>query len=153
MAARVPLLVTAPSGASLRCAAILNGGFESEEPAVLLPGSAAVQLYSSYPRGTGSASGDAATGEVELRILPWPVSACLSVPARTCPLVACTAAVSDGATEVLLSDSAIDALGLRVESFRLGCWRFADESLVRASEPPQIWPRRRPRRRRPGKRR
>ncbi len=33
----------------------------------------------------------------------------------------------------------IDALGIRIESFVPGRWRFADETLIRNTEAPQYW--------------
>ena len=40
---------------------------------------------------------------------------------------------------ILVSDSGIDALGIRIENFVPGHWRFADETIIRESEQPQYW--------------
>jgi hypothetical protein len=47
--------------------------------------------------------------------------------------------VSEGDSEVLVSDGGIDALGIRIESFVPGRWRFADETHIRETEAPQYW--------------
>ena len=47
--------------------------------------------------------------------------------------------VSDADSDVLVSDGGIDALGIRIESFVPGRWRFADETHIRNTEAPQYW--------------
>lgn len=49
------------------------------------------------------------------------------------------ALVSGSDSEVLVSDSGIDALGVRIESFVPGRWRFSDETSSRDTEVPQYW--------------
>ena len=47
--------------------------------------------------------------------------------------------VSEHDKEVLVSDAGIDALGIRIESFVPGRWRFAEQTRVREAEAPQHW--------------
>lgn len=47
--------------------------------------------------------------------------------------------VSDMETEVLVSDTAIDAFGIEIRSHGRGIWHFSDEERLRDSVPPQLW--------------
>lgn len=58
---------------------------------------------------------------------------------RAGPVVVASAFASPGDDEILMSDAAINDLGVRIESFRQGRWRFADEATTRDSMPPEVW--------------
>ena len=47
--------------------------------------------------------------------------------------------VAEHDPELLVSDAGIDALGIRIESFAPGRWRFAEETYIRDSESPEYW--------------
>ncbi len=47
-----------------------------------------------------------------------------------------TSAVLNGGFEI---DAGIDALGVRIESFAPGRWRFAEETRIRETEAPEYW--------------
>ncbi len=139
MAPRVKILFVSNAGEHLEAVGVLNGGFESEEPAVLLPARAAKILFSRFPEGTELVTGEEASSEEEYIAIPERVSARVLTPDREGTAVECILYASTGAREILLSDSAIDDLGVKIESFRKGHWRFADEDGIRESEPPQRW--------------
>jgi hypothetical protein len=139
LAVRVRLRIERPSGERLECAALLNGGFESGRPEILLPAPAARRLYAQYPAETLPVAGLLAAGETELLELPERVLACVVTPAREGRQARFSVLVSDGADEVLVSDSGIDALGVRIESFGRGVWRFGNERRLRKSARRQHW--------------
>lgn len=61
---------------------------------------------------------------------------------RDTPSINAYIVVSEYEREVLISDHLAGALGLAVDDFRDGLWRFNDEPLsrVRRSEGPRYWP-------------
>lgn len=67
------------------------------------------------------------------------VAGCVRSADRDGPEVTFSVLVSDADGEVLVSDAGIDALGVRIESFAPGRWRFADETGIRESSAPQYW--------------
>src|SRR5438034_859726 len=109
MAVRVRLRITRSSGESLECTALLNGGFETGRPEVLLPAEAAKRLYAQYPTGTRAVAGLLAAGETELLELPERVTAQVVTSARTGRKTAFGVLVSEEADEILVSDTGIDA--------------------------------------------
>jgi hypothetical protein len=58
---------------------------------------------------------------------------------RSGPTVLVNILVSDAETEVLVSDTAIDAFNIEIRSHGRGLWRFAGEERDRPSVPPQLW--------------
>ncbi|MGC8850526.1 MAG: hypothetical protein ACP5QI_08655, partial [Candidatus Bathyarchaeia archaeon] len=58
------------------------------------------------------------------------------------PSISVYVMVSEYEREILISDYLAGALGLAVEDFKEGLWRFNDEPLskVRRSEKPRYWP-------------
>lgn len=59
-------------------------------------------------------------------------------PSSREPLV-CSVTISEVEREVLLSDRAIEGLGIVIESPGRGLWRFKDEAELRESIEPQYW--------------
>lgn len=139
MAVRVRLKMTAPSGSELVTTAVLNGGFEVERPHLLLPTRCARALLGDYTIDATRQPVETAAGAAEFLVAASAVQACATTPGRDGTIVRFAAYVADAETEVLVSDSGIDALGLRIESFAPGRWRFADEVGARVSEPPERW--------------
>jgi predicted deacetylase len=82
---------------------------------------------------------DAAGGEVELLMASATVKACVKTYDREGKIVEFHVIISEADEEILVSDSGIDALGIRIESFVPGKWRFSDETVIRETEPPQYW--------------
>lgn len=88
----------------------------------------------------GPAGADLATSAViELLHAAERVTGCAVTFDREGRSVEFRAFVSEGDSEVLVSDGGIDALGIRIESFVPGRWRFADETHIRETEAPQYW--------------
>jgi hypothetical protein len=139
MAARVDLHLRRADGVTLATAAILNGGFEADAPHVLLPRRAYAHLFAENPAGTHSDDVQTAGGRSEVLVLPDPVEAWVDAGDRSGPTVLVNILVSDAETEVLVSDTAIDAFTIEIRSHGRGLWRFAGEERDRPSVPPQLW--------------
>lgn len=139
VAVRVRLHLRGPAGADVSTAAVLNGGFEVPEPHLLLPARCADLLLGDYRRSAAREAMEAAGGEVQLLHPTERVAGRAVTIDREGRVVEFGVFVSDGDSEVLVSDGGIDALSIRVESFVPGRWRFADETRIRDTEAPQYW--------------
>ncbi len=138
MAVRVRLRLIGSEG-ELLSAAVLNGGFEVRDPQLLLPGRCAAKLLGDWRKAAHEQAMDAAGGEVTLLALDGKVVGRIHEEDREGREVSFGVLVSEHDAEVLVSDTGIDALGVRIESFAPGRWRFAEETLVRDSVAPQYW--------------
>jgi hypothetical protein len=118
---------------------VLNGGFESPSPHVLLPRRAYAHLFDRDPAGAHGDDVQTAGGRSEVLVLPDPIEAWVDGGDRTGPKILVHVLVSDAETEVLVSDPAIDAFAIEIRSFGGGLWRFAGETKDRPSVPPQLW--------------
>jgi hypothetical protein len=118
---------------------VLNGGFEVPDPHLLLPTRCADLLLGDYRRTAAREAMEAAGGEIELLHAAERVTGRAVAPNREGRAVEFRVFVSEGDSEVLVSDEGIDALGIRIESFVPGRWRFADETHTRDTEAPQYW--------------
>jgi hypothetical protein len=137
--ARVDLHLRQADGTVLAAAALLNGGFEAESPHVLLPRRAYTHLFSREPEGAHADEVQTAGGTSSVIALPDSIEAWVDGGDRSSPVIAVHVIVSDAETEVLVSDTAIDALGIEITSHGRGLWRFAGEHVTRPSVPPQLW--------------
>jgi hypothetical protein len=139
VAARVDLHLRRSDGTTLATAALLNGGFEAETPHVLLPRRAYAHLFEHDPAGTRGDDVQTAGGRSEVLVLPDPLEAWVDAGDRSGPTVLVSILVSEAETEVLVSDTAIDAFTIEIHSHGRGLWRFAGEAQDRPSVPPQLW--------------
>ena len=139
MGARVDLHLRQSDGTVLATAALLNGGFEAETPHVLLPRRAYAHLFREEPVGSRVDEVQTAGGASSVMTLPDAISAWVDAGDRSSSVVSVHVLVSDAETEVLVSDTAIDALGIEITSHGRGLWRFADDQKTRTSVPPQLW--------------
>lgn len=139
MAVRVRLRLVGPTAVEIETSAILNGGFEVTEPHLLLPAGCAERLLGDYREHAQVEEVEAAGGGVQLLHPSERVRGRVVTTDREGPSVDFRVYVSDGDTEVLVSDGGIDALRIRIESFVPGRWRFADETHSRGTEAPGYW--------------
>lgn len=139
MAARVRIAFRGRGGRTLEAAALLNGGFESASPAVLLPASIATRLLSDPLSKARPATFSVAAGKATLFVVRERLKARVATADRRGPEAWLNVLVAQREEEVILSDTAIDALGVKIESFGKGLWRFARERRMRPSEPAQLW--------------
>ncbi|MBI4615652.1 MAG: hypothetical protein HY720_18690 [Planctomycetes bacterium] len=142
MAIRVRLLLEttgpAPKNA-LVTAAVLNGGFESESPCLLLPATAAGRILRSLPEEGRPVIAEVAGGRTDFVYVQENLEGRIRVQDREGPSSHFEVLISAGETEVLVSDTGIDVLGVEIVSFGRGLWRFHGESIVRPSEPAEHW--------------
>lgn len=103
----------------------------------------ATRHYDRYSARVHVVNVELAAGAASLMALREPLSVSVRTRDRDGPRARCGVLVSEDADEVLLSDSAIDALHVRVGSFSRGTWSFLGERRWRRSAPRQVWRRRR----------
>ena len=138
MSVRVSVRFQNQRGEPHEAVCILNGGFETEEPCVLFPRAAAETVLTDPTRGR-PVGARVASGEITLLLSEEGVTAQVTSAERDSPQTRCAVLVSDGGDEILISDTAIDALGVEIKSFGRGTWRFTGEDRLRQSDPPRIW--------------
>ena len=139
MGARVDLHLRQPNGTVLSTTALLNGGFEAADPHVLLPRRAYQHLFPQDPVGVYEEQVQTAGGTDTVAVVPGAVEAWVHGGDRSSVVVGVKVLVSDAESEVLVSDTAIDAFGIEIKSHGQGLWRFNDEERVRPSVPHQLW--------------
>ena len=143
MAVRVRLAVrNRETGASIELVALVNSGFETEGPELLLPIEAARAL-GLWPLRSGAraATYDTAGGPTNVWIYPRALEVrVVAEDVETSPVVA-DAVVSPVEREALLSDKLVSALQIAIEDAGEGLWRFRFEGLnrLRKTEAPQLW--------------
>ncbi len=138
MGVRVRVRIEGPDGRVLESVALLNGGFDTRDPHILLPGEAARKLFPHPMKGKRITARTADHEATMTRPVDALVMRVLSDD-REGPAVACRALVAPHADEILLSDSAIDAVGVGIRSFGGGLWQFVGESRTRSSEESETW--------------
>ena len=114
--------------------ALVNTGFTSEEPDILVPASVARAL-GLWPQPDGSLSVilDTAGGEVEGYMVPRSALVRVLTDDRVSEAVLANVIVDPLAEEVLISDALAEELGIQILYPRRGVWKFADEDRVRHS--------------------
>lgn len=129
MAVRLRLRIKV-GGKEIEETALLNSGYESQEPELAVPTPVAEKLglwplpegtraeYVEYETAGGPAFMIRLRSSGEVRAISED---------RVGPPAQCRFLIASQLDEVLVSDRAIDALGLAVESFGEGLWRFRDE--------------------------
>ena len=115
MSAIVTLAIEGPRKRRLEGAALLNGGFSSKAPSLLLPRAAALTLFPEYPAGTRPMGATTAGGRVSLRVAAETAWVHVVTQDRNGPRVRFQVVVSEEEDEVLISDYGIDALGVKIE--------------------------------------
>ncbi|ABL78858.1 hypothetical protein [Thermofilum pendens] len=126
---------------SLETSALLNSGFESDEPDVCIPVALARRLGLWPPQEVRGEDAFTAGGEVTLYVLSAQARIQLLAGGEVKSEAACVLVVNPYVDEVLLSDYVMDELGVVALSFRRGLWRHASDppSTVRESEKPEYW--------------
>ena len=139
MAVRLRLRLQGLGDAEVITSAVLNGGFEIVNPHLLVPAECARRLLGDYQAAAHQRAMEAAGGEVTFLYADQEVLGRVHTDDREGQEVSFHVLVAEHDPEVLVSDAGIDALGIRIESFAPGRWRFAEETLIRDSEAPEYW--------------
>lgn len=122
--------------------ALLNSGFESEIPLVLVPAKVAEHLsfLPNLPTNAIAETYEAAGGAaVRVYLIENAVKVRVVIDDRETDFTTCSIVISEGEREVILSDLLIDELEIIIEKSGVGLWRFNDESKIRSSLQPQHW--------------
>ena len=139
MAVRLQLRLTGTGGVEVISSAVLNGGFEIAQPHLLIPAPLARRLMGDYRSTARQRAMEAAGGEVTFLAVDEEVVGRVHTDDREGREVSFHVLVAEHDPELLVSDAGIDALGVRIESFAPGRWRFAEETHIRDSEAPEYW--------------
>ena len=128
-------------GKSAITSALVNSGFESEEPDLCVPLGLAKLLGLWPPEELYSEEAATAGGEVTVYVVPVRAEVQLLAGDEVKCRTQCNLVLNPHVDEVLLSDYLIDELGIVAISYRRGLWRDKYDSLdtVRESEEPQYW--------------
>jgi hypothetical protein len=127
MAVRVKIKISS-KGKSVVSSALLNSGFESDEPEVAIPLQVAKKLGIWPPVGAEYAEYETAAGLTSLPRLEKIAKIKLLLDDRKTGEVVCNTVIDENIDEILIGDCAIDELGISVLSFRLGEWRIKEDS-------------------------
>ena len=122
--------------------ALVNSGFETETPQIVLPVRAAARLGLYPPPPTvrvvelGTAEGPA-----RMYLLTKAASISIIVEDREEKLIICDVLISPIEEEVLINDKLMDELGIMLVKAGQGIWRFIDDpsNVMRKSVPPEYW--------------
>ncbi len=139
MPVRVKLKISSKTGKEIITSAYVNSGYETDKPELLLPVRLAVELglwknvkedYARTPIGMGKVYKVDEKLKVEV----------ITEDKRS-KLVNVNVTISEFEDEVLIGDYLASELGIAVEDFKEGIWRFRDEPLNRLRKPekPQHW--------------
>jgi hypothetical protein len=122
----------------LETPALVNTGFETPNPQILLPVKVAerLSLWPELPRDTLVEIYDTAGGPVRVYRVRNAVN--VEIPEKGISVIA-DAVISHTEVEVLISDKLADELMIVIERPGEGIWRFRDENILRKSEKPEIW--------------
>ncbi len=144
MAIRVRVrLTTKRSNRSSESTALVNSGYEADEPEVVIPEKLAERLrfLPELPPGTRLEEYESVLGKARFHYLPKALKVAVLTADRKEGPITCDVAIAPGEHEVLLSDKLIDALNLVPERPGVGFWRFRDEppTKTRKSVVPEKW--------------
>ncbi len=125
-------------GKVLETSALVNTGFETPNPQILLPIKVAerLSLWPELPRDTLVEIYDTAGGPVRVYRVRNAVN--VEIPEKGISVIV-DAVISHTEVEVLISDKLADELMIVIERPGEGIWRFRDENILRKSEKPEIW--------------
>jgi hypothetical protein len=126
-------------GNLLETVALVNTGFETPNPQILLPVKAAEKLgiWPNLPRDASIEIYDTAGGPTRVYRVRNAVT--VEVIGREGRSVVSDVVISHLEVEVLISDKLTEELMIAIEKPSEGIWRFRDEMVERKSERPEIW--------------
>lgn len=143
MAVRVRLRIKAKGdGREAVSSALVNSGFETEKPQLLIPvGLARTLGLWPPPPSSFIAEFGTAGGPVRNYLVPNALEVSVVIEEKTTEPVECDAVISHMEEEVLINDKLSDELGIVILKTGAGIWRLTDdpEGLSRRSETPRYW--------------
>ncbi len=143
MAVRVKLRIRVLSkGKELVSSALVNTGFETEKPQLLLPVKAAEELgLWPPPREARVVVMGTAGGPARQYLVEDVLESRVFVEEVNTDSVVCDAVISDIEQEILINDKLGEALGIVIEKMGSGEWRIEKdpEKRKRKTESPKYW--------------
>lgn len=138
---RVRVKIISRKGLSVETSSLLNTGFESESPEVLVPVrvAEALGLWPELPNGAAIRAYETAGGIVRMPTIEGGAELQAIAGEKVTRPIRCSLVISELEREVLLSDRAIEGLGIVIESPGTGLWRFKDDPELQRSAEPQYW--------------
>ncbi len=126
---------------SVETSALLNSGYETEMPQILIPIPLAKILNIWPSSNVYESTYETAGGPLRVWICRKNCKVKVITSDRESKEIDAVLVISPIADEVLLSDQAISELEIALEDVGKGLWRFRDEPIdkVRRSEPPRYW--------------
>ncbi|MEB3779600.1 MAG: hypothetical protein GSR85_05140 [Desulfurococcales archaeon] len=141
MAVRVKLRIKV-AGRQLEVVALVNSGFETDEPQLLVPDRLLTVNDISIAGLKGSViEYGTPAGPISLYVAKRCCSVLVVEPDRRSKEVTVDLVISPTEREVLISDALGEELGIVILSMKKGIWRFNDDpwEMSRSSYPPQYW--------------
>ncbi len=111
----------------LTCIAVVNTGFRSSTPDIILPVEIARQIGLWPPPEAYIISAESLAGNVQLYFVENAVEVEVITEDKVSRRILCNALISVNEREVLISDSLAEELGIQILFPRRGIWRFADD--------------------------
>lgn len=143
MAVRVRVRLRTKEGREELTVALVNSGFESDRPQILIPISLArrLGLWDRVLIEGGFQLFGTVAGPTRLYVLPSSLYVSIVEDDVETETVLSDAVISEIEREVLISDYLAGLLGIAVEDFREGLWRLRSDgsNRVRRSYRPQYW--------------
>jgi len=120
---------------------LLNTGFGTEEPEVLVPVKVAEKLsfWPELPEGAVVKTYETAGGITRMYRASNAIEIQATAEGKISKPIKCHLVISEIENEVLLSDTTIEELNIIIESPAKGLWKFRDDVELRSSVEPQYW--------------
>jgi hypothetical protein len=131
------------SAKNILTTAILNTGYESEQPELTIPEKVG-KLLGILPKAPHHATLSAfktAGGIIDMLYLEKEANIRIVCKDKISRFITCNLAISHFEDEILISDVAIEKLRVEIINPGKGMWRFKGEKKLRTSELPQKWER------------
>jgi hypothetical protein len=129
-------------GKTMDVVALLNAGFESDEPEMVIPVGVAERLglWPRLPEDTEIESYEVAGSR---KVRTYYIEDCLESQVITedtsSNLIKIPAVIMEDEPEILASDKLIRSYQIVLEDAGSGIWRFRNEKKLRGSESPEYW--------------
>ncbi|MBS7618786.1 hypothetical protein KEJ25_09370 [Candidatus Bathyarchaeota archaeon] len=141
MAVRVKVKVVLNDGRALETVALVNTGFETPRPQLLLPVKAAQELgiWPDLPSDASVEIYDTAGGPTRVYVLPHASKVSVLTSDGESGKVLSDIVISHVEVEALIGDKLAEELSLVIEAPGRGLWRFRNEKVEKESEEPVYW--------------
>lgn len=144
MAVRVRLRIRDKlSGVAVETVALVNSGFETLKPQLLIPMKLAEKLglWPNLPKGSYVKDYGTAGGVVKTYVVPDGLEVCIIMDGQLSPVADSDAVISFIEEEVLIGDKLAGRLGIMIYDIAEGVWKLKIDppDVTRKSEPPQYW--------------